>query len=97
MITGEGAMKNVQKFLDQPIWPANLKLNTRYKRQHDDTDGEDTGCLNIQFSIDGDAWVSINRRNMIRFRALTGGGQSPKTYAALLILAEAIRQDNENE
>ena len=48
------------------------------------------------FTKDGDAWIGIDVRNFLRFRMpLCGGGQSPRTRNALLILAEAIRLDNE--
>lgn len=88
--------KEILNFLDCPEWPKNLETNNLYSRQHDDTDGGDEGHLQVQFSIDGDAWVSIDNRKAIRFRNYIGGGKSLKTYAALLILAEAIRQDNES-
>jgi hypothetical protein len=89
-----GRMEPIFNFLENPVWPKSLKTDVVYDRQHDDTDGGDKWYLMIQFSNDGDAWVSIDNQKPIRFRNYFGGGRSLKTYAALLVLAEAIRQDN---
>jgi hypothetical protein len=72
--------------IESPAWPDGLKPMTRYSRVHDDHDGEFTGTLDVVFSDDGDAWVSI-----------TGGegGSSTRVRNALVALAEAIRRENE--
>lgn len=86
--------REILDFLDIPVWPQTLEADVEYTRQHDDTDGGNEGHLIVQFSVDGDAWVSIDGKQSLRFRNWGGGGRSLKTHAALLILAEAIRQDN---
>lgn len=51
-------------------------------------------CIDRQ----GDAWITVQSRPFVgcRFRMpLVGGGQSPRVRTALVILAEAIRLDNE--
>lgn len=67
-----------------------------FTRRHDDTDGE-RGIeqeLTVEFSPDGDAWVLLADRSL-RFRTVEGGGMSPRVQRALVVLAEAIRRDNE--
>jgi hypothetical protein len=98
--------KKVQKFLQEdpdavlravletPFWPPGVKTDTVYTRQHDDTDGEKDGLLTITFSCDGDAWINIDTLMMLRFRTFGGGGASPRTRAAITVLAKAIQDDN---
>ena len=87
--------KNLFEFLKEPEWINTIKTGIAYSRQHDDTDGELTGILEVSFGPDGDAWVMIDGHKMLRFRNYFGGGRSLRTHAALMVLAEAIRQDNE--
>jgi hypothetical protein len=89
---------NIRKLLENLAWPEGLEARTIYERLHDDTDGEDEGRLRVIIGHDGDAWVSIpdvRPGKGLRFRTYQGGGCSLHTRAALLILAEAIRLDNE--
>jgi hypothetical protein len=80
------------KFLDQLYWPENLKANIMYSTQQDDTDGDTKeGFLHVMFSIDGDAWVSIDDSKLIRFRTWGGGARNHRVRNALLVLAEAIK------
>lgn len=66
-------------------------------------DDSPEGALWVGFSMDGDGWVQVIAKpdpnefsTSLRFRMpLIGGGQSPRVRVALLILAEAIRLDNE--
>ena len=59
----------------------------------------------VASSKDGDGWIEVVSKpdpnelySLFRFRVpVTGGGQSPRTRTALLILAEAIRLDNEEK
>lgn len=63
------------------------------------------GQLRISTDDDGDIYVSVfedDGDGLIEIMASvefctcgTGGGQSPKTRAALIALAEAMREDNE--
>ena len=65
---------------------------------HDDHDGTKKGAVNVTFSEDGDAWVSIlgkDNGESLRFRTFFGGGQSPRVRNALMILALAIKLDND--
>lgn len=68
--------------------------------------GDDTrlGGISVVFSRDGDAWVGIdpdpdeNMTHTLRFREpTTGGGESPRVRQALMILAMAIKADNEDQ
>lgn len=86
----------IRQLLEAYFWPANLQPNTRYVRLHDDHDGKFEGHLSVVIGEDGDAWVAADGPDPLRFRMpSTGGGRSPHTRTALLILAEAIRLDNE--
>lgn len=85
----------LDQLLEHPCpWPASLNDADSYQRQHDDTDGGAKGWLQVTFGRDGDAYVSIDDSAWLRFRTFGGGGSSLRTYAALQVLAEAIRRDN---
>lgn len=79
--------------------PAGLRANPSrvYERRHDDTDGErgQDQYLTVMFSVDGDAWLTQGFGQSLRFRKGEGGGQSVRVQRALMVLAEAIRRDNE--
>jgi hypothetical protein len=51
--------------------------------------------LSVTFGVDGDAWIMLLTLPSLRFREYSGGGMSIRTRNALLVLAEAIRRDNE--
>lgn len=90
--------ERVREILEEPFWLRTLETGRRYNRVHDDHDGTFKGSINITFGWDGDAWVECDaeEHSPLRFRMeMTGGGRSPRTRKALLILAEAIRLDNE--
>lgn len=85
----------LRQMLESYFWPPALRPNVRYQRLHDDHDGTQEGWLSITIGEDGDAWVGADGMEL-RFRMpMTGGGASPRTRTALVILAEAIRLDNE--
>lgn len=89
--------KTIHGLLDEPFWLSSLDAERcYYARQHDDTDGKPDGVLAVTFGPDGDAYVSIDFHPTLRFRTWTGGGSSPRTRNALIVLAEAIRLDNED-
>lgn len=72
-------------------------LGRAFRRRHDDTDGErgPEQEISLGFSPDGDAWLLLAGLTSLRFRIPAGGGSSPRVQRALVILAEAIRRDNE--
>ena len=87
--------KTIKKALETPYWIPTLKAHTQYIRQHDDHDGEPQGGLMVLFDQMGDAYVACDNGPWLRFRTFGGGGRSERTRNALMILAEAIRLDNE--
>lgn len=94
----EDVARQVRELLESFFWLPGLQPNTRYSRLHDDHDGERNGHITVLIGEDGDAWVSPIDENGdgLRFRMpFTGGGASARVRAALIILAEAIRLDNE--
>jgi len=86
----------LNKLLDEPFWPPILEADRIYVTTHDDHDGEPTtGYLLISVDHMGDAYISVHGAGL-RFRTLGGGGKYPKIRSALVLLAEAIRQEGEN-
>jgi len=86
---------SIAKFLDGLAWPRTVDDKESYSRIMDDHDGTCIGRLIVMFGPDGDAYVGTEAARLMRFRTSGGGGQSPRTHAALLVLAEAMRLDNE--
>lgn len=91
----EMSARKINALLSRPFWLETLNDADCYERQHDDTDGKPEGFLAVSFGPDGDAYVSIHMHPVLRFRTEIGGGGSPRTRNALILLAEAIRLDNE--
>jgi len=94
----ELAEKKVHQLLNADFWLPSINVMEGYTRVHDDHDGSMTGIVQIMFGRDGDAHLSTDKHMgaSLRFRMpLVGGGQSKRVRTALLILAEAIRLDNE--
>ena len=98
LISQESMSKAIDHLLEGGYWPQTLDTSYAYTRRHDDTDGE-FGVdheLTIAFGPEGDAWVVLPQSlKSLRFRASSGGGKSLRVRNALLVLAEAIRRDNE--
>jgi len=88
--------KTVKKLVEKPYWLETLNTECEYRRQHDDHDGEPKGGLMVMFDPMGDAYISTDNNAWLRFRTFGGGGQSLRTRNALMILAEAIRLDNQD-
>lgn len=87
---------NLKKLLESPLaWPEKLSDKEIYTRIQDDHDGTFEGKIVLMFGPDGDAYIGSDKSPVIRFRNFFGGGMSLRTYNALVILAEAIRLDNE--
>ncbi len=97
-VTQESMTKAMDHLLEGAYWPQTLRPCTAYVRLQDDTDGEvgPDQELKLVFGPDGDAWVVLPQSLMsLRFRTWSGGGHSLRVRNALLVLAEAIRRDNE--
>jgi hypothetical protein len=87
----------IPKILLSGFWLPTIHPMTCYARIHDDTDGKEAGIIRVVFSSDGDAHIWIDQSSALRFRMPgIGGGLSPRVRVALLILAEAIRLDNDD-
>lgn len=90
--------RQLRKLLNILPWPNGLEAKKVYSRVQDDHDGSFEGEIQVIIGSDGDAWVKTTRpRNgdLIRFRTLFGGTMSPRVRNALMILALAIKLDNE--
>jgi len=96
-VSTERLLKDVRRVLIYPFWIPTLKTMTVYSRLHDDNDGTERGRISVIVASDGDVHVTIDVRpgTDLRYRMpMQGGGRSPRTRNALMILAEAIRLDN---
>ena len=89
--------EDIDKVLETPYWPPELKTGKAYSRTHDDCDGDRSQRLVVVFTQDGDAWVEVTqeRGHSLRFRNYGGGGMSLRTRSALMLLALAIEKDNQ--
>lgn len=94
----EVTSKQIKKILDSTFWLETLSSTTTYRRIHDDHDGYREGVLSLGIDRQGDVWLTTDKHVYppMRFRTWAGGGISLRTRNALLILAEAIRLDNED-
>ena len=89
----------LEKLLDDLVWPEGIDVRSYYSRLHDDHDGTMEGYLEVGFNpMVGDVWVKAIGAHFgsLRFRDYFGGGQSLRVRNALLILAFAIKLDNES-
>lgn len=94
----EDVSAQVRAILEANFWLPDLDVAKGYRRLQDDHDGTREGWLSVGFTQDGDVWVETTGTEPLRFRMpLIGGGMSPRTRTALVILAEAIRLDSERE
>lgn len=97
-VSPERLIKDVHRVLENPFWIPDLIAKKSYTRIHDDHDGTFEGAITVTFSEDGDAWVNVDpsyNRSALRFRNFFGGGMSLRVRNALMILAFAIKLDNE--
>ncbi len=91
--------EKIKELLESAWWPGEIEVNKNYFRTHDDCDGDTSEGVSLTFSVDGDAHIICTRRAMqsCRYRIPSiGGGRSPRVRKALLILALAIKLDNED-
>jgi len=88
---------DLEQLLEGFPWPMGLSPEELYVRLHDDHDGTYHGILSVSFTPDGDAWVMpVNPEGgSLRFRGGFGGGRSLRVHNALVLLALAIKLDNE--
>ena len=90
--------KQIKKLLETPFWPEDLETKKVYFRTHDDCDGDKSQGLGLIITPDGDVWVNVSSKHSLRFRTtFGGGGLSGMTRNALLLLALAIKMDNEEK
>jgi len=103
IVTSDNVEQVIKELLDLPFWPPGINTDEIYRAQTDDTDGKpEYGWLMVQFSCDGDAWVSqsATERGMpddIRFRMPCGGGRHLRVRNAICILAMAMKLDMEGQ
>lgn len=81
------------------IWPEGLEAK-RYERIHDDHDGTGEGSVVVMIGHDGDAWLytcGVGPCASLRYRTMAGGGRSTRVRNALLLLAFAIKLEEDEE
>ena len=91
--------EEIKKILETPYWIPTLKSNHPYFINNDDCDGQLKEGIQVTIDNQGDAWITVNDKRgycTARMRTFAGGGHNSRTRNALMILAEAIRLDNEN-
>jgi hypothetical protein len=82
--------------LNDCVFPPNLHADT-FITTHDDNDGDPaSGQLIVSIDEFGDVHLSMIGR-YLRFRTFSGGGKFLKIRNALLLLADAIRQEGRLE
>ncbi len=86
-----------RKIIESPFWIPDLETMVPYERIQDDHDGTKEGRMILQISTDGDVWFMTDKHHpSMRFRMPgIGGGMSPRVRNALMILAFAIKLDNQ--
>jgi hypothetical protein len=88
----------VKKVLETPFLPDEIVAEKCYFRTHDDCDGNKHEGVSVTITPDGDAWVETRCKSFssCRYRMpMLGGGNSPRVRNALLLLAVAIKLDND--
>jgi hypothetical protein len=89
----------IRALLETSFWPRLLKSMEHQTRVSDDSSSE----LSVVFTPDGDGWIDVLTKpdpkevtTVLRFRMpILGGGDSERVRNALLVLALAIKLDNE--
>lgn len=91
----------IEALLESNFWLHDLKTGKHYRRLHDDDDGTKQGEIVVMFADDGDVCVFVSNEDgslsdILRFRMPgLGGGRSHRVRNALLILAVAVKLDEE--
>jgi hypothetical protein len=92
-------LKQADKILSKPEWIEGLELMSQYRRYEDDSP---KGTLAVTIGGDGDTHICITPDrdgggyDSLRFRMFGGGGRSQRVRKALLLLAAAIKLDNDD-
>lgn len=87
--------RTIKGLLEDYFCIPTVQTQTRYERIQDDCMGDYSQTLSVIMGPDGDMWIKT--KGTIRFRETScGGGRSHRTRNALMLLAEAIRLDNED-
>ena len=89
---------NIKQILEDNFWISSLKPDYPYFVTNDDYAGRRHEGITVTIDSQGDAWISINDEDAYcnaRIRTFAGGGHNHRTRNALMILAEAIRLDND--
>jgi hypothetical protein len=93
--------RDLKRLLESALpHPPEIEPGILYGRFHDDHDGTYEGSIGVSFSRDGDAHVFVSRSKSgtpLRFRTILGGGASPRTRNALVLLALAMKLDADEE
>ena len=91
------ASEVLRAVIETPFWPKTLEEREQYQRLGDDT----KGYIEVIFTPDNDGHISVlsvldpdELTEYHRFRTYFGGGQSLRVRNALLVLAQAIVEDN---
>ena len=98
MSSGKKKSEEIKKLLEDPFWIDEIECHEVYQVHDDDSPDSEFQFLRICFSPDGDVWVNSlwdPPYKSIRKRTHQGGGRDLRTRLALMILAYAIKLDNE--
>lgn len=89
--------EDVRRILETSFWIPDFKGGDTLMRLHDDADGKLEGILIVSFPGESDIIVTTDghRGSALRFRSAFGGGKSQRVRNALMILALAMKLDNE--
>lgn len=91
--------KSLHNLLEGDYWINTLTPDVLHARRQDDCDGSGGAEHQLQVYLAEDADIHVfipGQLHSLRFRHGLGGGQSPRVRNALMVLAEAIRRDNED-
>ena len=92
-------IKLIHQLLDSVPWLETLNDSDAYAVQADNTflDGRSDGWLAVIFRRSEERTLLEVNGQILHFYGKAKGGQSPRVYKALYILAEAIRLDTKDE
>lgn len=89
----------IKKLLESSFWPVDLEAMELYSVQADDAEGiegrDDVGIVSLIVGDNGDVAISVDNKGCTFRYHGQGGGEHRFVRNALVILAEAIRLENE--